>query len=117
MRLPRVRIMVRWILVGVALVEVAAGFAVVRRRSDDFRDRARFHATETGLFLARARLWEDGPNVGCTDIPPDASPEECAQGARRCRLRAAYQAALSRKYERAATHPWLPIAADPPAPE
>jgi len=31
--------------------------------------------------------------------------------------KAAHFAALRRKYERAARYPWLPVAADPPAPE
>jgi hypothetical protein len=117
MRVPRVRRAVRWMLVAVAMVEAAAGFAVIQRRAEDFRERAKYHASEEGQFLSRARLWDRASSEGCTEIPPDATPEEYAQGAQRCRRRAAYQAGLSRKYQLAAARPWLPVAPDAPAPE
>jgi hypothetical protein len=101
----------------VVVIEAAAGFAALWRRSADFRERARYHANEESLFLSRAQLWDDGSSAGCREVPPDATPEEYAQGARRCRARAAYQAALGRKYERAAARPWLPVAPDPPVPD
>ena len=102
---------------ALAVLEAAAGLVFIRGRSEDFRELAQYHASEEGLFLVRAGLWDRGSSEGCTEIPPDATAEEYAQGARRCRRRAAYQAALSRKYERAAARPWLPVAPDPPVPE
>jgi hypothetical protein len=117
MRLPRVRLTVRRLLVAVAVVEAAAGVEALRRRSEGFRELALYHASEETLYLDHARLWDEGQSAGCTEIPPDATPEEYAQGARRCRLRAAYAAGLSRKYERAAARPWLPVAPDPPRPD
>jgi hypothetical protein len=116
MRLPRVRLTVWRLLIAAAVVEAAAGAEALRRRAEGFRERARYHASEGGVFLGQARLWDLAASAGCTDIPAGASPETYAEGARRCRRRAAYEAGLSRKYGRAAARPWLPVATDPPEP-
>jgi hypothetical protein len=113
----RVRVSLRWVLITVAVAEAAAGMVLLRSRAEGFRERALYHASEAGLFRIHARLWDQAVSEGCTEIPPDATPEEYAWGAARCRRRAAYEAALGAKYERAAARPWLPVAADPPAPD
>jgi hypothetical protein len=117
MRRLRVRVSLRRILMVVVVVEAAAGVVLLRSRADGFRERALYHASEAGLFQSHARLWDQGVSEGCTEIPPDATPEEYARGAARCRRWAAHEAALSARYQRAAARPWLPVAADPPTPD
>jgi hypothetical protein len=117
MRRLRLRVSLRRILAVLVVVEAAAGVALLRSRATEFRERARFHANEEGLFQNHALLWDQASTEGCTEIPPDGTPEDYAWGAARCRRRAAYEAALSAKYERAAARPWLPVAADPQAPD
>jgi hypothetical protein len=117
MRVPGVRLTVRRFIVAAAVVEAAAGVEALRRRSEGFRELARYHASEELGFLGQARLWETGTGVGCSDVAPEVTPESAALGAQRCRRRAAYEAGLSRKYDRAAARPWLLVAPDPPAPD
>jgi hypothetical protein len=117
MRRLRVRVMLRRILVLLAVGEAAAGVVLLRRRTEDFRERALYHASEESLFLSHAILWDQASTEGCTEIPPDGTPEQYAWGAARCRRRALYEAALAHKYQRAAARPWLPVAADPAAPD
>jgi hypothetical protein len=105
------------ILAVLVVVEAAAGVVLLRGRAAEFREKAQFHAHEKVLFQDHALLWDQASTEGCTEIPPDGTPEEYAWGAARCRRRAAYEAALSDKYQRAAARPWLPVADDPPAPE
>jgi hypothetical protein len=100
-----------------AIAEAVAGVALLRSRAEGFRERAQFHASEEVLFRNHAQLWDQAVSEGCTDVPPEATPEQYAWGAARCRRRAAYEAALGEKYRRAAARPWLPVAADPPAPD
>jgi hypothetical protein len=105
------------VIIVAVVVEAAAGVVLLRSRAEGFREQALYHASEAGLFQNHARLWDQAVSEGCTEIPPDATPEEYARGAARCRRRAAYEAALSEKYQHAAARPWLPVAADPPTPD
>jgi hypothetical protein len=117
MRRLSVRLTLRRILAVMVVLEAAAGIVLLLGRAEEFRNRAAYHAQESRLFEDHARLWDQGSTEGCTEIPPDGTPEEYAWGAARCRRRAAYEAALALKYERAAAHPWLLLAADPPRPD
>jgi hypothetical protein len=117
MRRLRVRVSLRRVLMAAVVVEAAAGVVLLRSRAEGFHEQALYHASEAGLFQTHARLWDQAVSEGCTEIPPDGTPAEYAWGAARCRRRAAYEAALSAKYEQAAARPWLPVAADPPTPD
>jgi hypothetical protein len=95
MRVPRVRFTVRQMMIAVAVVAGLASVEAMRRRSSDLQEHAESHKVEAcGIALG---------------IRPD--PEH------RWEAWIAYHMMLSRKYERAAAHPWLPIAPDPPEPK
>ena len=94
MRLPRPVYRMRSLLILVALVAVALGVMrwMERRASDfrrlelDFRDSAKMNEISFAIGNPQCGPW------------------------------AVYQRKLQRKYEYAATHPWLPVPPDPPPP-
>lgn len=113
----------RWML-AVAVVGVVLGLA---QRRADFRRRARLHwvtaysaveENKPDLNGEWERFWfSESPN------PPKPRPYTPAEAevieawfATRQR-RIAYHEAMSRKYDRAARRPWLPVPPDPPEPE
>jgi hypothetical protein len=111
MRLPRVRFTLRrlMIVVAVAAVLMAAsnGLARLRLLSSDYRARAEEHA---GIEATLRRIIaSDG-----ADTPVDISPGAGLRSRRfTARAVADYEAALRRKYERAARYPWLRVKPDP----
>jgi hypothetical protein len=103
MKLPRVRFTVRRMMVAVALVALClAAWSYWDRRDERFLEFAVKAMTHTTL----ARDYETGRPFGSLLERAPVNPRK-----------AAYHAALARKYERAASHPWLPVAPDPPEPE
>ena len=104
MRMPRVRFTVRWMMVVVAIVAAIVLTAIfLNRRSDEFWGRAAYHQGGEAMSRAvafRARRLND-------DVRLIAHAEQME----------AHHRALKLKYERAARHPWLPVAPDPPEPE
>jgi hypothetical protein len=115
MGLPYLRITVGRLMivaaVAAALMAAWVGIARLRRLSSDFRARAEQHA---GIEETLRRIVaSDG-----ADAPVDIS---LGPGLRSRRFTvwavAEYEAALRRKYERAARYPWLPVEPDPPEPE
>ncbi len=106
MRLPRVRFTVRRMMVAVAIVALLLAWMQMQKRMVELRKSYEFQSAlhggeevverEGGLFI-RFR-------GGRREVKPNAR-------------RAAYHAAMRRKYERAARYPWLPVAPDPPMPE
>ena len=101
MRLPRMTTR-RWI-VAVAVIGLMLGGTIeayrlayrLRRRYDDFLDRAQWHSGFVFDWNARWRKNESDATV----------------------RRINYHAEMARKYEHAARYPWLPVAPDPPEPE
>jgi hypothetical protein len=114
MRLPRVRFTVRRLMVVVAVAAALMGAFVeyVRlcRKSTDFRARAEEHAA-----LEQTLRWTIATSGA--DSPIDISPGPGMRSKRfTARAVTDWQAALRRKYERAAHYPWLPVVADSPQP-
>jgi hypothetical protein len=117
-------------MVAVAVVGLMMGGIVggvrLKRRQQYFRDRATRHK---GMEYDYRRLERDSRFIA--NLEEDdmrwLSPERRARikADRVISLRlverysglAAYHAALARKYEYAADHPWLPVELDPPPPE
>jgi hypothetical protein len=87
MRLPRLRFTIRLLMLMVALAACSVWGYRMWRVS---REHARVERRLTHFRIGR----------------PIADAAE----------KAAYDAALARKYERAARHPWLPVGPDPPQP-
>lgn len=102
MRLPRVRVTVRRLMVGVAVTALALAADQVRRRRADYLGRAAINADAEQMSRAYA---DDARGPHC-------DPQRVERGD----ALAAYHAALRLKYERAARRPWLPVAPDPPEP-
>jgi hypothetical protein len=101
MPLPRMRFTVRRLMVAVAVVAVAIAGIDLAHKAIGYRLAASRHAMiQHGLVL------------------PESGPAELIERAKRHndKLRA-YHESLRRKYEFAASHPWLPVAPDPPEPE
>jgi hypothetical protein len=84
----RLRIRIRTLLIAVALIGLACGADVMRKRRVEYLD--------------RAMAWQCIAEDLCSPHDPRID-EHCDQ--------------LRRKYERAARYPWLPVAPDPPPPE
>lgn len=92
MRLPRPRFTVRRLMVLVALLGALLGVGIEgNRRMTRFSRRAFYH-----------RVNAMGPGV---DLGPAFERKR------------AWHEQMERKYDYAAGHPWLPVAADPPPPE
>jgi hypothetical protein len=105
MRLPQMTKR-RWMI---ALAAVAVPLAacdvmfMTRLRRLDFEHRALDHADLARVY---GRDAEEPLVVYCFDTPPARNP-----------MKAAYHAALARKWTKAAQQPWLPVEPDPPTPK
>ena len=112
MRLPRMTTR-RW-MVLVSMVALSITAERMRRTSLRFRRLAEYHANEEADYRKVAvqipqilRAYDSRTYLGYAVVANAVlSPE-----------RAEHHAALHRKYERAARYPWLPVEANPPAPE
>ncbi len=101
-RLNLPRFTIRRLMVAVAVVALALGFEVTRRRRGAFRELARIN--ENSAWVLRSELSESDEPGPHGDLA-------------RMRRLADHCDAMRQKYARAARYPWLPVAADPPAPE
>lgn len=137
-RLPRMTIR-RWMIV-VILVAAAVTIWTMEKRSDGFRRRAAFHATEeeqaryyqeveteclallereTEVELSLIRKHQ-GTSLGSVSL--EAAEVKIRQAEEiRAILRAVvelidHHARLKRKYERASSRPWVSVSPDPPEP-
>ncbi len=103
--MPRFRFAIRRMMVVVAVVGIACGFEVLRRRRDDGIQKVATHGDREAFFRAGAEFRAE---------PRDARREE---DIRRKSLAASRRhARLKLKYERVARYPWLPVEPDEPAP-
>jgi hypothetical protein len=88
---------VRRLMIVVALIAVVSGSFRLKRRSEEFRQRAAKHE------------WLSKPGGGSMMGPPEVWMGELEVFQR-------YHDGMRRKYEYAAWHPWLSIEPDPPPP-
>ena len=111
----------RTIIVAAVTALVIGGYLgarTVSQRAHRFRQLAQFHARRAAMFQKSigskeraARGCEAYGGERMLQIARDYRAE-----AKLCVRLAAYHAALIPKYEHAAAHPWLSVAADPPEP-
>jgi hypothetical protein len=99
---PRFRFTVRGMMLAVAVAGMACGGEVVRRRRAAFLAQAEVH-----------RALADYLSVSEHYVLRPGDTHLSLTGRRRAEV----EARLAAKYERAARHPWLPVAPDPPEPE
>jgi hypothetical protein len=116
MRLPRPRPTIRWMMVLVAVAALALSVEATRRRMANlslaYLGRAREYERKAILASANAVESEYWAHHSRT---PDPKYARLSIGYRRL---SEFHRTLKRKYERAASPPWLPIASDPaPPPE
>jgi hypothetical protein len=111
MRLKRPRLRLR---TGMALVAVAAslmGWALHRRRGEEYARLAeRYRAEEKGHA-------ETAELIRKEQIMPRLSREQTLIGVAFHRRQASHHRQLRDKYEAAAARPWLPVEPDPPPPD
>jgi hypothetical protein len=111
MRLPRLRFSVRLLMAIVAVLAATLGGFVeyhrLKRIAAEYRAKAEDHAGVEKTL--RAIIEQTGPNS-----PVDISPGPGLRSRRfTAKTVADFEAALSRKYERAARYPWLSVEPDP----
>ncbi len=112
----------RTIVVGAITVLVIGGYIGARtlsQRAHRFRQLAEFHARRAAMFQesigSKERAAQGHEAYGGERMLQIARAYRAE--AKLCVRLAAYHAALIPKYQRATTHPWLSVAADPPEPE
>src|SRR3954452_13753631 len=106
MRLPRVRLRIRWLM---ALVAASAALLVGVRLwwlRVEYQQRAALHRSLEVSSRRLARYAGAMSRIGAE--PPGADAVLIK--------RAEYRAMLRQKYEQAAVRPWISVEADPPAP-
>jgi len=110
MRMPRVRFTVRRMMIAVAVAALILYVENLRRRHVTFQRRATINASYARQF--REAFEKRSLNVFAFQHGPvfAATPTLRFKWAE-------YHENLSRKYERAASHPWETVPADPPPPE
>ena len=121
MPLPRMTIRRTMIVMAVIVVVIGGyvGVRIVRQRANRFRQLAQFHARRAAMFQesigSKERAARDCEAYGgerMLQVARDYRAE-----VKLCVKLAQYHARLIPKYEDAAAHPWLSVAADPPEPE
>ena len=115
MRAPRVRFTGRGLMVAVAVVGLAAGAEVMRRRGADFRRRASSYS-ELAADLHEVAASEAQSALSGVYVSRTADGAIIPATRDLLTGRAGHYAALARKYERAARYPWLHVEPDPPEP-
>jgi hypothetical protein len=116
MRLPRVRFTVRRLMLVVAFVAVLIGLVVLKQRRDRFRLQAALFVDEGRTLLVMADA-SARRSVQLEAAGVQGQVSTLRDYERRCRDQAEYAATLGRKYEFAASRPWLQVSPDPPKPE
>jgi hypothetical protein len=128
MRSPRYRL--RTLMLAAAVVAIFVGAESMWRRSAIYRARASYFAE---WERERLRLADETDELA-TEVRTVAAEDRergddvswrlrletvccLARVSADDRLAANYFAGLKRKYEYAASHPWLPVAPDPPEPD
>jgi hypothetical protein len=106
MKPPRVGFTVRRLMLSVVAVAVLFAGEATRRRWESLASAYRRKAGECEHVAVMA---EHGSGLGAA-LGNDSEKKKHKRIAD-------HYVALARKYERAATHPWLPVAPDPPEPE
>jgi hypothetical protein len=114
MRLPRPRFTIRLMMALVAVAALALSVEATRRRMANlslaYLGRAREYQSKADVASASALESEYLSQRGRT---PDPKYAQRSIGYRRL---SEFYLTMKRKYERAATRPWLPIAPDPAPP-
>ena len=110
MKPPRLRFALLGMLLSIAVLCVLFCAARMGKQSRDYRRLAVLYAYSEGDAWRQAVDHEPSP-----ERRPYASWYEIAL-VEQCRRASAYYEQLSRKYEKAALRPWLPLEPDPPFP-
>jgi hypothetical protein len=130
MKLPRVRLTVRLLMVAVAVVGVSLG--LIKRRFEflqvaDHHD-SRISVSMDGGITSQGNIHhQNGRGDFIFDeplivlIPKGVSEDEMRRrmltARRRLEANQDWHKAMRRKYQLAASRPWLPVASDPPEPK
>jgi hypothetical protein len=114
MRLPRPRLTIRLTMLLVAVAALALAVEATRRRMAErslaYRARAREHQDKAVVASLNALVSDDYRHHGRTPDPKYSGWKV------RFQQIAEFHRIMEKKYELAATRPWLPVAADPDPP-
>ena len=115
MPIPRPRLTVRRLMIVVAVVTVLLGaaykFAECNLLARFYRVEAQYHADRESALREIAA--KDGGESLINFTPRTDTRSKRFP----IRVMADFEAKLKRKYDRAASRPWLPVPPDPPEPE
>lgn len=122
--MPRLRFKIRWLMVVVALVALAAGgfreHARLKQLSEWYNRRALFFARRGGHYRLNLALTHADWEAKVSEIRKANEGEWFKTGAgpspEDCRRLWPYYQSLRLKYEHASRYPWLPVEPDPPEP-
>jgi hypothetical protein len=112
MRFPRPWITVRRTMILVAVLAIALGAGMMRRRQLLLRERAAYHERIERKQSEVGRRLEDLARASTT---PEGAAEVRADKAYEARI-GSYHALLKQKYRHLSARPWLSIEPDPPEP-
>jgi hypothetical protein len=107
MRLPRLRFSVRSLMVAVLVVAVSIESVRLARRSSEYGEKARLHASLARTYSVAPSTLNLGSNL------TQADRDELFEEIRRVRD---YHARIEEKYAHLARRPWLSAEPDPPEP-
>jgi hypothetical protein len=119
--MPRFRFSIRWMMVVVAIVAIMIHLEAMRRRANHFHERSNWHY----LLAIRPSFC----SYLSKDLPPRIPPKSFDESMMKMReISMIYQTEkfqshtrwhliLAKKYERAASYPWLSAEPEPPEPK
>jgi len=120
MRLPRPRVSLKGLMIGVAVVGVALGAARLWRRSAYAAERAVIYGRaeancRSALINSEGGVADQRRAARAHPVDPDGDRGAAywARQAEQRRREAAYIAGMARKWRRAAARPWEPVPLDP----
>jgi hypothetical protein len=120
--MPRLRVRIWMVMVGVAVVAVVMGASIATMRLNESSFSKGVRADAYRMFAAEfRRAVTEGREVsfGCCfscEVDPVNTPPSPARIAEMRRSAERFEF-LARKFDRAARYPWLTVAPDPPKPE
>jgi hypothetical protein len=101
-------------MAAVGIVAISCFVVEMQRRSEFLREKAAYHFAASHQLEEECRLFICGYGIPNERVAEAARKR--AEEQKPLRVASEYHHALELKYRAAAARPWLPIAADPPAP-
>jgi hypothetical protein len=112
------RFRLRTLLLAVAMIAIVLGVGAAQRRRALYQQQAAYHAAQEARFVAISRsAARQTALLRRVRSATDSALAFNVWQAERARQRAQYHSRIRRKYEDAASHPWILVTPDPQPPE